>query len=231
MILRRLTQHVNDQNWFAVALDFLIVVAGILLAFQITNWSEARGDRVREQQIIERLHSDFEALEQETHEKIEFMEPAFNAIEETKQLIINDPNDADLQRIQNFFESSIGFAGVTGQSDTYEQLVSNGDMNLLANEALRSELVKHAAFTRDFIDQDKSIREWQRPYIRPFIRLRSLIDEMPLDEAFAESGSRADLIVAVDMYQTVFTLQFEQHKEHKESFAKLTEMLAAEQEK
>lgn len=44
MLLRSLTKHVKDQNWFAVALDFFIVVLGILLAFQITNWSTARQD-------------------------------------------------------------------------------------------------------------------------------------------------------------------------------------------
>ena len=38
MFLHRITKHVKDQNWFAVALDFVIVVAGILIAFQITNW-------------------------------------------------------------------------------------------------------------------------------------------------------------------------------------------------
>ena len=26
MILRRITEHVRDQNWFAVALDFVMVV-------------------------------------------------------------------------------------------------------------------------------------------------------------------------------------------------------------
>jgi hypothetical protein len=40
MILRRITQHVKDQNWFAVALDFVIVVVGILIAFQITNYGK-----------------------------------------------------------------------------------------------------------------------------------------------------------------------------------------------
>lgn len=42
MILRRITQHVKEQNWFAVVLDFFIVVAGILIAFQVTNWNEQR---------------------------------------------------------------------------------------------------------------------------------------------------------------------------------------------
>ena len=45
MLLRRITEHVKAQNWTAVALDFVIVVVGILIAFQITNWNEARQQR------------------------------------------------------------------------------------------------------------------------------------------------------------------------------------------
>ncbi|MFT4789813.1 MAG: hypothetical protein ACI9J5_002130 [Paraglaciecola sp.] len=45
MLLRRLSQHVKDQNWFAVVLDFFIVVIGILIAFQITNWTAEQGRR------------------------------------------------------------------------------------------------------------------------------------------------------------------------------------------
>ncbi|MFT4790393.1 MAG: hypothetical protein ACI95X_003240, partial [Paraglaciecola sp.] len=32
MLLRRIITHVKDQNWFAVVLDFVIVVLGILIA-------------------------------------------------------------------------------------------------------------------------------------------------------------------------------------------------------
>ena len=62
MILRRITQHVKEQNWFAVFLDFFIVVVGILIAFQITNWNEARLDSQRERVILERLHHDFQRI-------------------------------------------------------------------------------------------------------------------------------------------------------------------------
>ena len=102
MILRRITQHVKEQNWFAVALDFFIVVAGILIAFQITNWNEAQQDRAQERQIIERLHSDFEALGREVDEKVEFMEPVVESIDEIEQLIIKGPSDADFERLQAF---------------------------------------------------------------------------------------------------------------------------------
>ncbi|MBY6204568.1 hypothetical protein [Halomonas denitrificans] len=45
MILRSLTRHVRDQNWFAVFLDFLIVVVGVFIGIQVANWNEARNNR------------------------------------------------------------------------------------------------------------------------------------------------------------------------------------------
>ena len=231
MILRRITQHVKDQNWFAVGLDFCIVVVGILIAFQITNWSEARSDRVREQKIIERLHSDYEALGQETREKIELMEPLIDSIEEVKQLIVDGPKDTDLPRLQNFYETAFNLPRFSGQSDSYEQLVSSGDMNLLRNDQLRAELVKHALVTRNFTFGDQARREWARPYIPSIVRLRSLMDTMPMEEAFAQAGSKADFIVAIDMYENLFKSQLVALKEHRESFTNITEMLAEEQKK
>ena len=42
MLLRRITEHVKAQNWFAVALDFLIVVVGVFIGLQVSNWNDAR---------------------------------------------------------------------------------------------------------------------------------------------------------------------------------------------
>ena len=58
MLLRKITKHVRDQNWFAVALDFFIVVVGILLAFHITNWNEVRSNGQLRVSYLDRLESD-----------------------------------------------------------------------------------------------------------------------------------------------------------------------------
>lgn len=55
VLLRSISKHVKDQNWFAVALDFFIVVIGILIAFQITNWNEGRAERAEEREIVLQL--------------------------------------------------------------------------------------------------------------------------------------------------------------------------------
>lgn len=60
MISHRIKEHVTAHNWFAVGVDFFIVVIGILLAFQITEWANSRSDRIREKQIIADLLADLE---------------------------------------------------------------------------------------------------------------------------------------------------------------------------
>ena len=45
MLLRRITKHVKDQNWFAVALDFLIVVVGVGVAMLGQQWISDRQQR------------------------------------------------------------------------------------------------------------------------------------------------------------------------------------------
>jgi len=231
LLLRRISKHVKDQNWFAVGLDFFIVVVGILIAFQITNWSEARTDRAQEQQIIERLHADFEALGRKVDEKIAFMEPLIDNIDEIEQLIIKGASDADFERLQTFYEAAFVLPAITGQSDTYEQLVSSGDMALLTSDQLRSELLSHATITRSFVHSGQARREWMRPYGTSNTRLAFLIEAMPLEQAVAEAGSHADLIVSIGMYKVAFLSQLGTHKEHKESFTKITKMLAAEKKK
>ena len=42
MVVRRIREHVATHNWFAVSVDLLIVVAGVFLGIQASNWNEAR---------------------------------------------------------------------------------------------------------------------------------------------------------------------------------------------
>ena len=45
MVIRRIREHVAELNWFAVGIDFAIVVAGIVIGTQVNNWNEKRVER------------------------------------------------------------------------------------------------------------------------------------------------------------------------------------------
>lgn len=42
MILRRVREHVDTHNWFAVGVDLIIVVLGVFLGTQVSNWNAER---------------------------------------------------------------------------------------------------------------------------------------------------------------------------------------------
>jgi len=60
MILRRLTQHVKAQNWFAVALDFVIVVLGVFVATQVSNWNADRAFKAQERAQLAAMRTEIE---------------------------------------------------------------------------------------------------------------------------------------------------------------------------
>lgn len=61
MLLRSITKHVKDQNWFAVCLDFFIVVVGVFIGIQVANWNETRQQQSLTQHYLQRITDDLEA--------------------------------------------------------------------------------------------------------------------------------------------------------------------------
>src|SRR6056297_1539720 len=61
MLLRRVMKHVRDQNWFAVGLDFLIVVVGVFIGIQVANWNESRAEDELAKRYVAQLMGDIEA--------------------------------------------------------------------------------------------------------------------------------------------------------------------------
>ena len=42
MILRRIAEHLKAQNWTAVGLDLAIVIVGVFIGTQVSNWNQSR---------------------------------------------------------------------------------------------------------------------------------------------------------------------------------------------
>jgi hypothetical protein len=60
MILRRIREHVAHHNWFAVAIDFIIVVAGVFVGIQASNWNQARVVRSQAREYRAMLRDDLD---------------------------------------------------------------------------------------------------------------------------------------------------------------------------
>ncbi|MEL6857118.1 MAG: DUF6090 family protein [Pseudomonadota bacterium] len=58
MLLRRITTHVKEQNWFAVGVDFIIVVIGVFIGIQVANWNDTRTNEYRETEILGTIYNE-----------------------------------------------------------------------------------------------------------------------------------------------------------------------------
>lgn len=58
MLLRRITEHTKDQNWFAIGIDFAIVVVGVFIGIQVSNWNESLGFEKREETLMSELRGE-----------------------------------------------------------------------------------------------------------------------------------------------------------------------------
>ncbi|HKJ75189.1 MAG TPA: hypothetical protein VKA19_13830, partial [Alphaproteobacteria bacterium] len=72
MILSRVIHHVKGQQWTAVFLDFLIVVLGVFLGIQASNWNQYAADRRTETEYLGQLQGDLRNIQTEIDAQIEF---------------------------------------------------------------------------------------------------------------------------------------------------------------
>ncbi len=144
MLLRRITQHVKDQNWFAVFLDFLIVVVGILIAFQITNWNESRIMHEKQKIAEVRLKNDFqiidESLENATVEHATIIRDTNTFIKSVERAEVFPEDDAAIKHALLRMRT---YPNLIRNSATYEELASSGTLGLIESDALRDALAKY----------------------------------------------------------------------------------------
>ncbi|MBI1391935.1 MAG: hypothetical protein GC152_04260 [Alphaproteobacteria bacterium] len=162
MILRRLSQHVKDQNWFAVALDFLIVVVGVFMGLQVQEWNAARKDRIEAVFILDRLEEDFTRIHARADRSLAAHATSLMA---TARLIHGISNEA-LEKESLASDISLAASGGTppGPSTTFQELKSDGRIDLIKDFELRRAL-------SEYDDYATLVRQEFRLFERPLTAL------------------------------------------------------------
>jgi hypothetical protein len=143
MILRRLKAHVETENWFAVFLDFCIVVIGVFIGLQVANWSEARVNRDAETTYLELLQRDLQTTQQELDAQIAFEQFQLRVANEAAPLIEAPPSDLRRQKLGIILTRLGGRRTLRVDSPTFLDLQSSGRLGLISDPDLRSDIVSY----------------------------------------------------------------------------------------
>lgn len=144
MILRRITQHVRDQNWTAIGIDFVIVVVGVFLGIQVSNWDAAQADKARGHAYLERIRDDLASDVAAIRARIPFNAAVAAYGDQALAYLESgeEERDGDWSTVLAFFQASQLFP-FSQNNATYDELRSAGELRLIGNQELRSALAEY----------------------------------------------------------------------------------------
>lgn len=73
MLLRRVMQHVQEQNWTAIGIDLVIVVVGVFIGIQVANWNTTAIEKRETREALLRLEDDLRMSVAQTESSIDFI--------------------------------------------------------------------------------------------------------------------------------------------------------------
>lgn len=161
--MRKLLQHLKT-DWYRYALETLVVIVGILVAFTLNNWNENRKNRIKEKQLLMEIRDN---------------------IQHNIDLIQDDLDGWDKVTIRSlnimidFVEGKIPYSDTLSFNDmhrvtdpavsnaSYEALKSTG-FDILLNHDLRSEII--GLFDVTYPGMVNQINELELSWIKPTAR-------------------------------------------------------------
>lgn len=184
MLLRRVIEHTKAQNWTAIAIDFVIVVVGVFIGVQVSNWNDAVVEQKAASLVLQRIYADFEDILDRANYALQSHQRNLDGL----QLIIEtlDRGKLDDERIEEFRKGlrfSYTHVNTVGRSATYSEILASGKLSLIADEDLRKALISYDDTVDESADVFMQIRMHQSAHIESFTRHYSYaIPAYQLDE-------------------------------------------------
>ena len=144
MLLRRVMSHVQDQNWTAVAIDFVIVVFGVYVGIEVSNWNERRAEAQRGQEYLERIEADLNYNLQALHDRKVFW---VDVVEEGRRALAyaerGELSEGSAWRTLRAFMHASQVWRFRFNDTTYSEMRSAGELSLIPSSELRSQFAEY----------------------------------------------------------------------------------------
>jgi hypothetical protein len=144
MLLRKLAGSLLRQDWMAVAIEFVIVVVGVFVGIQVSNWNADRVDQRRAHGYLQRIHADLVTDRQSMTNAVAYWRQVIGfgaaaiAYADEGRLV----DGSRWKTVVTFYQAS-QMRPFRMVDSTYQELVNSGDLGLLRDDHLRSSLADY----------------------------------------------------------------------------------------
>ena len=177
--LIRLRDALRARDWIGIAIELAVVTLGVLLAFQIDQWGEARQRAKDERQFLERLYGEYGRALEEMREVIQHHDRVMHDFR-AGFAARDDPARLRAYSTTLNFGCRAGYLGTAPFSDTASQeLINSGKLNSISDPKLRSEirdLATTQAWLKDRAEAGTQVARDAAPYLNPYYRYEIMAD-------------------------------------------------------
>lgn len=173
-ILGRLARAVREQNWFAVFLEFAIVVLGVVIGFQVTAWGDERAAREQEQALLAGLKVEFLQVLVDLQRQVEVHE----RVQEALSIAIDELTEAQAAGLPAaaIADTSLSWSFVAPTTQLSQGILngtlSAGRLELIRDQELRTALAEWAGVMADVTEDEIAARQIVINQLGPTLRER-----------------------------------------------------------
>jgi len=142
MLVRRISIHVKEQNWFAVWLDIAIVFVGVFIGLQADNWNETRISRAEAKTYYARLIEDLRAEESTRLGQIAYYQRTKKHGEAALRALQQADKSLGEQFLIDVYQATQVWNYST-QRTTYDELLSGSIANAIPDATIRQQLANY----------------------------------------------------------------------------------------
>ncbi len=136
MILRRVIAHARNQEWTAIGIDLVIVVLGVFIGIQVSNWNVDREARARGAVFAERLKADLREEAWYYQLQIEYSRDVLRNAEKAVAGLSDKTADSNEALLIDAYRAT-QYKQKARRRSTYDELVSTGSFGLIESATLR----------------------------------------------------------------------------------------------
>ena len=158
-MLRRIVSGFRRQDWTAVAIELVVVVVGVFMGVQASNWNEQRETDQRAAVFTDRLKSDLREEAWGYEYYIEYYREVLANAEATVDALTGSKPLSDEALLIDAYRASQFHESIRRRA-TFDELTSTGEIGLIRDRALRElamRTYKASAFD-DIVREGKTSR-------------------------------------------------------------------------
>ena len=141
MILRRITEHLKSQNWFAVAIEFVIVVVGVFMGLQVQDWNDQRKERLEEYDLLVRLYEETQTLLEAQREELVGLRSRADILMGANPVLFSQEPLRVLSGIEcEHIASSHVYRRPPDELPVLDEMYATGRFDLLRDNAIKEQL-------------------------------------------------------------------------------------------